>query len=170
MSNQYNPKYKKQEKSREKFEKVKTEIQEKFEKEHTFQPQINYAFSTGVKEKFNESKDEIYRRLSKPKIVEINKRLREKSVQDAKKLAEQCTFKPNADKPRELSADREKVSNRLYKLAEQMKEKREKLKQEYHESQQQFPYKPEIDETSKQLVLKYEQKPIYERVIIFSKI
>jgi hypothetical protein len=165
MSNLYNPKYKKEEKSKEKFQKVKAELQEKFEQEYTFQPQVNYNFVMG-KDKLNESKEEIYKRLSTPKIVDINKRLREKSIQDAKKLAEECTFKPNPNKPKELSADREKISNRLYKLAEQMKDKREKLKREYQESQTQFPFKPEIDETSKQLVLKYEHKPLYERVNI----
>jgi hypothetical protein len=163
MSNMYNPKYKKHEKSKEKFEKIKTELQEKFDNEHTFKPQTNYNFITN-KDKYNESKDEVYKRLSVPKILEVNKRLREKSILDAKILAEQCTFKPNADKPREVSADREKVSNRLYKLAEQMKDKREKLKKEYQDSQAQFSFKPEIDETSKQLVLKYEHKPLYERV------
>jgi len=173
MKGKYDPKYKK-EKSKEKFEKLKEEMQQKFELEHTFKPRINYNFSA-VKEKSRESKDEIYKRLSTPKILEINKRLREKEEIDNLKMKEECTFKPKIANKNDLfdeSAEKnqnqkpDKITSRLYKLAEQMKEKREKLKREHQESEVgNYSFAPNIDEYSKKLVMKYQNKPIHERVI-----
>lgn len=171
MKGKYDPKYKK-EKSKEKFEKLKDEMQQKFETEHTFKPRINYNFSA-AKEKSRESKDEIYKRLSTPKIVEINKRLREKEQMDNLKMQEECPFTPKISNQNELfeqqSAEKkpkpDKITARLYKLAEQMKEKREKLKREHQESEVgNYSYAPNIDDYSKKLVMKYHNKPIHERV------
>jgi hypothetical protein len=163
MINKYNPKYKREDISKERFDKIKAEVYEKFEKEHTFQPQINYQFSNQMRT--NESRDEFYKRLSVPKTVFQNKREKEKSQQEEQKFLEECTFKPQMDKKKEVSEEREQVSTRLFKLAEQLKEKREKLKREQHEAQlNSCTFAPNIDETSKQLMLKYGNTPLYNRV------
>ena len=111
--------------------------------------------------------DEFYKRLSVPKTVFQNKREKEKSQQEEQKFKEECTFKPQIDKKKEASVEREQVSTRLFKLAEQLKEKREKLKREQHEAQlNSCTFTPNIDETSKQLMLKYGNTPLYNRVNI----
>ncbi len=173
MKGKYDPKYKR-EKSMDKFIKLKEEVKQKFELEHTFKPKINYNFSA-AKDKSRESRDEIYKRLSTPKIIEINKRLREKEQKDNLKMKEECTFKPMItnkndlfDESIEKNPKPDKITARLYKLAEQMKEKREKMKREHQESEVgNYSYAPHIDEYSKKLVMKYQNKPIHERVIKF---
>jgi len=166
MVKAYNPKYKR-EKSKEKFEKLKAEVEEKFAKEHTFKPNLNYDKVFSAVDREVESREEIYKRLSTPKIVEINKRIKEKEVIDKQKMTEECTFKPNIGNKELLkeNEDKEKVENRLFKLAEQMKEKREKLKREYQDNLvKDFSFTPRINETSQQLMLKYEdKKPLHER-------
>jgi hypothetical protein len=172
MINKYNPKYKR-DKSKDKFEKIKKEAQEKFEKEHTFKPNINYNFSNN-RDKSDENKDEFYRRLSVPKTIQVNKRLQEKEYYDKQRMKEECTFQPNIEdntpykKSNTSNIEPEKISNRLFKLAEQLKEKREKLKREHEEkSVNSHTYAPHISDKSKSLLIKYEnQPPIYERVII----
>lgn len=167
MIKEYNPKYK----SKERFEKIKSEVEKKFEQEHTFKPNINYTNVFSNVEKYNESKEDVYKRLSQPKTIEINKRMKEKESADRQKMREECTFKPNANTKEETverdeeRVAREKVENRLYKLAEQMKEKREKLKREHQDNLiKDYSFSPGINETSKKLVLKYEKKPLHERV------
>lgn len=164
MISKYNPKYKREAKSKDKFEKIKSEVKEKFDQEHTFKPQVNYVFT--VKDKYNESKEDVYKRLSTPKIVEINKRLKEKDVIESQKMSEECTFKPKISLKNETN-DREKVTTRLYKLAEQMREKREKMKREHQDNEVgKYSFNPQTDENSKQLMLKYGNKPLHERVYI----
>jgi hypothetical protein len=174
MIKEYIPKYKRG-KTKDRFEKIKAEVQEKFEKEHTFKPTINYeaVFQTAGIEKYNESKEEVYKRLATPKMVEINKRMKEKENFDRRKMSEECTFKPNIKTvTNEVLVDndnqaRERVESRLYKLAEQMKEKREKLKRDHQNNLvNEYSFNPKIDENSKQLLLKYENKPLHERVYI----
>ena len=92
MKNKYIPKYNKHE---EKFEKLKSDIEEKFQKECSFNPKINYNFSSRDR---NESKEDVYKRLSTPKIVEIQKRQKENEAIELKKMSEVCTFKPKINK------------------------------------------------------------------------
>jgi hypothetical protein len=106
-------------------------------------------------------------------MVEINKRMKEKENFDRRKMSEECTFKPNIKTvSNEVLVDndnqaRERVESRLYKLAEQMKEKREKLKRDHQNNLvNEYSFNPKIDENSKQLLLKYENKPLHERVYI----
>ena len=48
-----------------------------------------------------------------------------------------------------------------------MKEKREKLKRDQQENEiGNYSFAPNIDDYSKKLVMKYEKKPIHERVFI----
>lgn len=171
MKGKYDPKYKR-EKSKEKFEKLKDEMKQKFQMEHTFKPRINYTFSSNEK-KF-EPRSDIYKRLSTPKILEINKRQKEKENNDFLKMKDECTFQPNKnrinqdfDEISERSVKPDKITTRLYKLAEQMKEKREKLKRDQQENEiGNYSFAPNIDDYSKKLVMKYEKKPIHERVFI----
>lgn len=179
MTKEYNPKYKR-DKSKEKFEILKAQIEEIFNQEHTFKPTTNYSnVFIALEKPNNESKEEIYKRLSAPKILELNKRLKEKEINDQKKLSEECTFKPiikpllNIDElntsnncnNNNIYSGKEKVENRLYKLADQLKEKREKLKRESQDQQtNSYSFAPNIDANSKQLMLKYEnKKPLHER-------
>lgn len=180
MKNKYIPKYNKFE---EKFEKIKSEIEDKFQKECSFNPKINQNFVQN-KEK-NESKEEVYKRLSTPKIVELHKRQKENEAVETKKMNELCTFKPkiteNIHKQKDFNTvsevfpenspiDKEKVQDRLLRMAAEIKEKKERMKQETQENlSKQYSFNPEINETSKQLVLKYGNVPLHERVI-FKKI
>ncbi len=88
-------------------------------------------------------------------------------------MKEECPFKPKICNQNELfeeiaiekHARPDKITARLYKLAEQMKEKREKLKREQQESEVgNYSFAPNIDDYSKKLVMKYQNKPIHERV------
>ena len=88
-------------------------------------------------------------------------------------MKEECPFKPNIHKNEIYKeGDNEqkkpdKITNRLHKLAEQMKEKRERMKREHQESEVgNYSFAPNIDEYSKKLVMKYQNRPIHERVII----
>jgi len=141
--------------------------------EHTFKPKINYNFSR--KERQRESREDYFKKLSTPKTIEITKRLREKEHIDSLKMKEECPFRPNIRKKNNNLDDDydentqkrpDKITNRLHKLAQQMKEKREKMKREHQESEiGNYSFAPNIDEYSKKLVMKYQNKPIHERVI-----
>jgi len=79
MANQYNPKYR--ERSNEKFNRIKSEQEIKMREECTFKPKLSeYA---NKMEKKNEGKDELIKRLATPKIVEIQKRQKEKEAAEA---------------------------------------------------------------------------------------
>lgn len=174
MINKYEPKYKKS-KSKDKFDKIKKEIKDKFEQEHTFTPNINYNFHS-TKEKNNEKQNEFYNRLSAPKTIEFNKRQKEKEHEEHKKFQSECTFQPNINNNNldsnhlrnsqtSMKSDSKKVSDRLYKLADQLKEKREKQKREYQDYMLQgITFAPVINESSKQMLQKYDSKPLHERV------
>lgn len=179
-------------KSKEKFEKLKEEIKEKFHTEHTFTPTTNYTFSKAkVKRDFG-NQDDFYRRLSTPKLNIFNKRLKEKEERDSSLVKNECTFHPSISKTSRnivnqklkdidntVSYSKNKnntmyqyenykkglVNERLFKLSEQLREKREKLKREYQEKvEKEFSYTPVIYETSKNMMKKYQnQPPLYER-------
>jgi hypothetical protein len=164
MVKEYNPKYKRN-KSKEKFEKLKAEIKENFDKQHTFKPNVNWTnIFASQPEKYKENKQEIYKRLSTPKIVQLNQRQREKEELENEKLRSECTFKPII-KPLIDVQTTEKVESRLFKLAEQMREKREKLKRDFQDDIiKDLSFQPSIDLNSKQLLRKYENtRPIHER-------
>lgn len=167
MINRYRPKYK-NEKSVDRFEKIKEEVRQKFEKEHTFKPQIDYNFTN--RERVDENRDELYRRLSVPKTLESNKRQILKQQQDLEKMSQECTFQPNINTKfvkESIAPAPERVTSRLYKLAEQLKEKREKLKREHQEDiQSSYTFTPVIGENSKQMMLKYDNRPLHQRVKI----
>ncbi len=175
MKNKHESKYKK-EKSKEKFEKLKEEIRGKFDVEHIFKPKINYNFSRKDKRK-RESKEDYYKKLSTPKTIELTKRLKEKDHFDSLRIKEECPFKPNLynknlinlddDYHENINKNPDKISNRLHKLAEQLKSKRDKMKREFQEAEiGNYSFAPNLDENSKKLIMKYQIKPIHQRVKI----
>jgi hypothetical protein len=92
MIKEYKPKFHR-EISQDKFQKIKGDIEKRFEVEHPFKPNLNYQslFEPNI-EKFPESKKEFFRRLASPKTIEINKRLQEKEIIDSQKFVTECTF------------------------------------------------------------------------------
>lgn len=154
----------KENKSKEKFKRLKEEVQQKFALEHPFKPRINYDFSKANLTRNQGSKDDIYKRLSTPKLIQQNTRLKEREELEQKRLKEECPFQPNAHKQGKTDI-KSNVNDRLYRLSEQLREKREKLRREFQENEnREFTFTPNIDEKSKNLMLKYSNKiPIYER-------
>lgn len=194
LSKESNIKYKS--KSKEKFNKLKEEVQKNFQKEHTFQPKINYAFSKTVASREYGNNEELISRLAQPKVLQTNERLKAKEEQERNRLQSECTFHPSisntsrnivnkkleenirsqvynthllADESNYHSSKNLKypsgtANERLYKLSEQLKEKRERIRREHEEnSEKQFNFTPSIQEQSKILMRKYNQPPIHER-------
>ena len=149
-------------KSKEKFDLMKKELEDKFAQDHPFKPKINTNYHPS--KKISETEQERYNRLSKPKIFEINEKKRKKDLDELKKISENNIIKPSHKiNPKE-------VSNRLYNLSRELKLKKEKIKKSYDESQnKEYSFTPEINPFSKLLMNKYEQKPIYERNEDFEK-
>ena len=149
-------------KSKEKFDLMKKELEDKFAQDHPFKPKINTNYHPS--KKISETEQERYNRLSKPKILEINEKKRKKDFEELKKISENNIIKPSHKiNPKE-------VSNRLYNLSRELKLKKEKIKKSYDESQnKEYSFTPEINPFSKLLMNKYEQKPIYERNEDFEK-
>ena len=149
-------------KSKEKFDLMKKELEDKFAQDHPFKPKINSNYHPS--KKISETEQERYNRLSKPKILEINEKKRKKDFEELKKISENNIIKPSHKiNPKE-------VSNRLYNLSRELKLKKEKIKKSYDESQnKEYSFTPEINPFSKLLMNKYEQKPIYERNEDFEK-
>jgi hypothetical protein len=141
---------------------MKKELENKFAKEHPFRPKINKKYN---ELKINdETLEERYNRLSRPKILDINEKRRKNDLEELKKMSEnnkmKVTYKVN---PKE-------VSNRLYNTHYQMKIKKDKIKQSYEENQnKEYSFIPEINNYSKLLMDKYNKKSIYERNEEFEK-
>ena len=150
-------------KSKERYEIMKKDLENKFIKEHPFQPQIHTI--TNINR--DETKDERLARLSKPKSIQITERMKQKEFNEEEKFKEENNNYPNNINKK---IDPEKVSNRLYKLHEQIKENKEKLKREFENSKLiECSFSPQINEKSKILMNKYEKKPLYERCEDFEK-
>ena len=149
-------------KSKEKFDLMKKELEDKFAQDHPFKPTINTNYHPS--KKISETDQERYNRLSKPKIFEINEKKRKKDLDELKKISENNIIKPSH------KINPKDVSNRLYNLSRELKLKKEKIKKSYDESQnKEYSFTPEINPFSKLLMNKYEQKPIYERNEDFEK-
>ena len=147
-------------KNKEKFESMKKELEDKFAEEHPFRPKINKKYNN----KNEETEEERYNRLSRPKIFDINEKKRKKDLEELAKISEnnksKIAYKIN---PKE-------VSNRLYNTHLQIKMKKDKIKQNYEENQnKEYSFTPEINHNSKLLMNKYQNKPIYERNEEFEK-
>ena len=147
-------------KNKEKFETLKKELENKFANEHPFKPKINKKYY----KKNEETEEERINRLSRPKILDINEIKRKKELEESKKVEEKNEMRNiNKINPKE-------VCNRLYNLHQEMKIKKDKIKQKYEENQnKEYSFTPEINVYSKILMDKYEKKSIYERNEEFQK-
>ena len=114
-------------KSKERYEMMKKDLENKFIKEHPFQPQIH----SGININRYETEEERLNRLSKPKTIQITERMKQKEFNEEEKFREENNNYPNNVRK---NVDPQKVSNRLYKLHEQIKENKEKLKREFEDS------------------------------------
>ena len=153
-------------KNREKFLSMKKELEDKFAQEHPFKPKINKVnFSNKNKNKIlTETEQERYNRLSRPKILDLNEKKRKRDLEELKKISELNTIKPT------YKVNPKEVSNRLYKISNELKQKKDQIKKSYEESQnKEYSFAPEINPYSKMLMDKYELKPIYERNEDFEK-
>ena len=147
-------------KNKEKFEIMKKELENKFAKEHPFRPKINKKYN----ETKEETEEERINRLSRPKILEKNEKRRNKDLELLKGISE------NNKKIITHKIDPKEVSNRLYNTHQQMKLKKDKVKQNYEENQnKEYSFTPEINVYSKMLMDKYQKKPIYIRNEEFEK-
>ena len=147
-------------KNSEKFENMKKELENKFAEAHPFRPNVNKKH-TKINE---ETEEERFNRLSRPKTLEIIKKKRKKDLEELKKISVNNKIK------RVYKVKPEDVSNRLYNIYQLMKIKRDKIKQNYEENQNKnYSFTPEINSYSKILVGKHQKKPIYERNEEFKK-
>ena len=151
-------------KNREKFLSMKKELEDKFAQEHPFKPKINKIIKKNKNKILNETEQERYNRLSRPKIFDINEKKKKRDLEELKKISELNTIKPT------YKVNPKEVSNRLYNISNTLKQKKDKIKQSYEESQnKEYSFVPEINPYSKILMDKYEFKPIYERNEDFEK-
>ena len=151
-------------KNREKFLSMKKELEDKFAQEHPFKPKINKSIKKNKNKILNETEQERYNRLSRPKILDINEKKKKRDLEELKKISELNTIKPT------YKVNPKEVSNRLYNISNTLKQKKDKIKQSYEESQnKEYSFVPEINPYSKILMDKYEFKPIYERNEDFEK-
>ena len=136
-------------KSKEKFKNIQIEINNKFKKEHPFKPKIN---SNKNRSKINiqETKEEKYTRLSRPKIFEI------KGIHMIKTEESKLQTEDNINKIKPLKKINPKeVSNRLYKLHQQIKEKKEQVKKIFEKKEMdKCSFNPEINIHSKKIMNK----------------
>ena len=149
-------------KNKAKFENMKKELENKFAEAHPFRPKVNKKYNeTKINE---ETEEERFNRLSRPKTLEIHKKKRKKDLEELKKISVNNKIK------RVYKVNPEDVSNRLYNIYQLMKIKRDKIKQNYEENQNKnYSFTPEINSYSKILVGKHQKKPIYERNKEFQK-
>ena len=151
-------------KNREKFLSMKKELEDKFAQEHPFKPKIKKIIKKNKNKILNETEQERYNRLSRPKIFDINEKKKKRDLEELKKISELNTIKPT------YKVNPKEVSNRLYNISNTLKQKKDKIKQSYEESQnKEYSFVPEINPYSKILMDKYEFKPIYERNEDFEK-
>lgn len=175
ISKQYIPKYKSNKaksKSKERYEIMKKEIADKFKQDHPFKPTISPS-PTVVNAIKKESESERLARLSRPKTIEINERMKQKELNEQKALSK-SPFKYNYSNyysEANHKVNPSEVSNKLFKLHQQMKEKKEKLKREYEDKIiQDYSFAPQINPQSKLLMNKYDNNiDIYERGEIFER-
>ena len=146
---------------------MKKELEDKFASEHPFKPKINKNYNSKIKLKNEtETEQERYKRLSRPKIFDLNEKKRKKDLENFAKFCEKNKKKEGA------KINPVEVANRLYNQSKTIKIKKDKIKQNYEETQnKEYSFTPEINTYSKILMEKYDnqKKPIYERNEDFEK-
>ena len=155
-------------KTNEKFRTMKKELEQKFIKEHPFKPQIQ----PNIQIFREETEKEKIERLSKPKTIEINERIKIREKIENDEINNEKNFYPN-NILNNNKINPKTVSDRLYNLHNQLKIKREKLKREFEDNDiKQYSFAPEINEKSKIIMNKYNNnnnKNLYERGEEFEK-
>ena len=133
-------------KAKERYENMKKEIDEKFKQDHPFKPTITSSVHLG---RF-ESESERIARLSRPKTIEINQRMRQKEIEEQREISSnKHTINRNVN-PKQ-------VSEKLFQMHQQLKEKKEKLKREYEDQIiSEYSFAPQINPQSKILMNKYD--------------
>ena len=135
--------------SNKKYEKIQKEINNKFIQDHPFKPIINKKYNKN-KLNINETEEEKYHRLSRPKTYEIKRKQQIKTEDEKLNKINHIENKININKIKP-----EEVSNRLYKLHQQIKDKKEQVQKIFEEKQMnKFPFSPEINIYSKKIVSK----------------
>lgn len=161
ISKLYTPKYK----SKEKYEIMKKELETKFNKDHPFKPEIAFTVQPKIP---NESNQQRLDRLSQPKTIEIEQRMKKKDQMTQENINNTCNYKPMTNNHQSSSCQNvnpASISNKLFKLHDQLKEKKEKMKRDYEDNKiKEYSFAPEINKESKMLMQKYDKRPIYERV------
>ena len=138
------------EKSKEKIEKIKTEVNNKFKKEHPFKPKINSKYGDN---KLIETEEERYYRLSRPKTYEIKGKHLVKA-EDEKLKNKNKDYKLNINVNVNKINPKE-VTNRLYKLHEQIKNKKAEVQKKFEENQMnKCTFAPDINNYSKKIMNK----------------
>ena len=133
-------------KSKEKYDKIKIEINNKFKNEHPFKPIINTKYNEN---KLNETEDERYHRLSRPKTYEI------KGKHLIKNEDEKLNNKNNKNNINVNKINPQEVSNRLYKLHQQIKEKKAQVQKIFEDKQMnKYSFAPELNKYSKKIMNK----------------
>ena len=138
------------EKSKEKIEKIKTEVNNKFKKEHPFKPKINSKYGDN---KLIETEEERYYRLSRPKTYEIKgKHLTKTEDEKLKNNYKNKDYKLNIN-VNVNKINPQEVTNRLYKLHEQIKNKKAQVQKKFEENQMnKCTFVPDINNYSKKIM------------------
>lgn len=132
--------------AKERYENMKKEIDEKFKQEHPFKPTITSSVHIG---RF-ESESERIARLSRPKTIEINQRMRQKELEEQREISSNKQIINRNVNPKQ-------VSEKLFQMHQQLKEKKEKLKREYEDQIiSEYSFAPQINPQSKILMNKYD--------------
>jgi len=136
------------EKSKEKIEKIKTEVNNKFKKEHPFKPKINSKYGDN---KLIETEEERYYRLSRPKTYEIKGKHLIKA-EDEKLKNKNKDYKLNIN-VNVNKINPQEVTNRLYKLHQQIKNKKAQVQKKFEENQMnKCTFAPDINNHSKAIM------------------
>ena len=125
---------------------MQIEINNKFKEEHPFKPKIN----SNKNNKLKETNEERLTRLSRPKILEIKGihmiKTEESKLQDTENINKKKSYN-------KIKANQ--VSNRLYKLHQQIQEKKEQVKKIFEKKEMvKCSFNPEINTTSKKIMNK----------------
>lgn len=125
------------EKSMEKFKKIQLEINNKFNEEYTFKPNLF------KKKNDKETKEERYQRLSRPKSYEI------KGNHLIKNEEQKLNAKININN----KINPKNVSNRLYKLHQQIRNKKAQIQKIFEEKQMdECTFAPKLNNYSKKIM------------------
>ena len=139
------------EKSKEKYKNIKIEINNKVKEEHPFKPKINSSKNKIKNKLIMETKEEKYIRLSRPKIFEI------KGIHMIKTEESKLQTEDNINKKKKSinKINPKEVSNRLYKLHQQIKDKKEQVKKIFEKKElDKCSFYPEINTVSKKIMNK----------------